>query len=310
MKISNLEHFLSVANSKSINEAAGKLYTSQPNLSKSIKQLENELGFQVFNRSSNGIKLTAKGKQILPEAKQIVEIYNSWLELSDENNLESINIHIYVSFSDYIIPNILLEFRKKYPEIKINYDVGPNPEAYISRSLKKPSICLVMLMDEKYKEKLIQIQGNSPIKLMDGEYRSLVNNENPFADKDFLTMEDLKKMYLVLPCAKKDLVDTDSIPKEMKQMMIENVTENYLEVESLSNVLNMVKNHSESYALTYHPADTRYEEIKNKTLKAIPIKGINLKSSIYMFYSKEAYRTHRAFKFLVNAIREKADEYT
>ncbi|MDO5027001.1 MAG: LysR family transcriptional regulator [Tissierellia bacterium] len=309
MKISNLEHFLAAAESKSINGAAKKLYRSQPNISKSIRQLENELGFKVFNRSSNGIELTENGRNILDEAKQIVEIYNSWLELSDQDQLESIDIHIYVSFSDLIINNILLEFRKLFPEIKIKFEVGVNPEAYITRSMKEPSICLVMLMDEEYKEKLVQIQADEPLKLLQGEYRALVNVDNPISKKPSLTAKDLEKMYLLLPCRKVDLLDTDLIPKEIQMLMNEHFTDNYLEIDSLSNVLNMVKNHPESYALTYHPADARYEGIKNSTLKAIPIEGIDLRASLYLFYSKKAYASYEPVRFLVKTIRGYMSQY-
>ena len=58
MRIETLQYFIEVAKSKSINAAAEKLYISQPALGIAIKNLEKELGFPLFERSHNGVKLT------------------------------------------------------------------------------------------------------------------------------------------------------------------------------------------------------------------------------------------------------------
>lgn len=61
MNFSNLEHFVRVAELLNFSKAADSLYMSQPALSKEIKQLESELGFQLFVRESNGVSLTKAG---------------------------------------------------------------------------------------------------------------------------------------------------------------------------------------------------------------------------------------------------------
>jgi DNA-binding transcriptional LysR family regulator len=57
----HIKYAIEVANTRSISKAAENLYTSQPNLSRAIKTLENELKIKIFKRSSKGIEVTIDG---------------------------------------------------------------------------------------------------------------------------------------------------------------------------------------------------------------------------------------------------------
>ena len=58
------------------------LFISQPSLSAAIATLEKELGYPLFTRSKNGIALTSEGKKILPDAIQMLEMQQNWLDLA------------------------------------------------------------------------------------------------------------------------------------------------------------------------------------------------------------------------------------
>lgn len=64
----DLENFVTCANSKTLSEASEKLHMTQPSLSLGIKKLETELGYPLFLRSKDGLKLTPQGKNLLPDA--------------------------------------------------------------------------------------------------------------------------------------------------------------------------------------------------------------------------------------------------
>ena len=64
MNTIKIRYFVEVARRGSFSEAARHLYTAQPNLSKQIAQMEQELGFSVFTRSKNGITLTNYGETL------------------------------------------------------------------------------------------------------------------------------------------------------------------------------------------------------------------------------------------------------
>lgn len=62
MQIQQLTYFVAIAEQGSINKAAEKLFVTQPNLSKAISNLENELKVRIFNRTNKGVALTDEGK--------------------------------------------------------------------------------------------------------------------------------------------------------------------------------------------------------------------------------------------------------
>ena len=75
MNMNQLKYVLTVANSSSLREAAMKLYISQPALSLSISELENELGIVLFERSNRGIGLTDAGREFITYAKKVLGQY-------------------------------------------------------------------------------------------------------------------------------------------------------------------------------------------------------------------------------------------
>ena len=70
MTLNQLKYAIIVAESESFNEAAKKLFISQPSLSTSIHSLEEEIGVQIFRRSQNGIAVTPDGKEFIGYARQ------------------------------------------------------------------------------------------------------------------------------------------------------------------------------------------------------------------------------------------------
>lgn len=76
MTLAQLRYAITVAGASSMNEAAGKLFISQPSLSASIKELEAEVGVELFKRTNRGISVTLEGEEFIGYARQVVEQYN------------------------------------------------------------------------------------------------------------------------------------------------------------------------------------------------------------------------------------------
>ncbi|MEE1079084.1 MAG: LysR family transcriptional regulator [Agathobacter sp.] len=75
MTLTQLRYVIAVAEAKSMNEAAKQLFISQPSLSCAIKELEEELGIEVFRRSNKGVFVTPEGEEFVGYARQVVEQY-------------------------------------------------------------------------------------------------------------------------------------------------------------------------------------------------------------------------------------------
>lgn len=88
MTLVQLKYVITIATSGSFNEAAKKLFISQPSLSNAINSMEKEIGFSIFLRSQKGIILTAEGEEFIGYARQVVEQYN----LLDAKYVEKTNV--------------------------------------------------------------------------------------------------------------------------------------------------------------------------------------------------------------------------
>ena len=75
LNISQIKYVLVVAGSSSIREAATKLYISQPALSSSLRELEEELGILIFERTNKGISITDEGREFVSYAKKVIAQY-------------------------------------------------------------------------------------------------------------------------------------------------------------------------------------------------------------------------------------------
>jgi DNA-binding transcriptional LysR family regulator len=73
MELRHLRYFVAVAETENVSRAALKLHVSQPGISRQIRDLEDELGFELFERSAKSLKLTSAGKVFLTEARAVLQ---------------------------------------------------------------------------------------------------------------------------------------------------------------------------------------------------------------------------------------------
>ena len=120
--------FYNVAKNKNISKTANELLISQPSISKAIKNLEDQVGCQLFIRSKYGVVLTEEGKIFYDQIKTAMEIINNAeFKLKEIINVEAGVLNIGVSHTltqKYLMPYIKL-FHKEYPKIKLNIVTGP-----------------------------------------------------------------------------------------------------------------------------------------------------------------------------------------
>lgn len=130
----NLEYvkaFYYAAKYGSVTRAAEVMNLSQPAVSQSIKQLENEIGLSLFYRESRGIRLTVAGELLYEHVSQGYELIEKGLtKLRRLKNLELGEVRIGASdmtLRYYLLP-YLETFHERYPEIKVTVSNAPTPE--------------------------------------------------------------------------------------------------------------------------------------------------------------------------------------
>src|SRR3954449_10838280 len=73
MELRHLRYFIAVAEEENVSRAALKLHVSQPALSRQVRDLEEELGFPLLERSAKSVRLTEAGRVFLPEARAVLQ---------------------------------------------------------------------------------------------------------------------------------------------------------------------------------------------------------------------------------------------
>lgn len=309
MKINTLNYFLVLSASKSINEAAKKLFISQPSLTKSIQLMENELGTVLFTRTKAGIQLTCAGKAILPDAQKIVAMYNNWLSLAKDTSAPPIKIYGHISFSDFLLPQVILQLKRNCPDRNISYRSVANPEQYIVSDVTPISIVMTVC-NTSMQQTLTKIQRNAPLILMTGEYQCLMDADNPFAKKGSISLEDLKQMDLMLPVPSKEFLVEESFLKSIMSTIFHTVSPSHvMEVDTLQNVIDAVRNSPDSYAVSFYPALMRYQAASNKKLVHVPFTGLKTKCSLCLFYSKKASQQYPIINTIIDHMVEAAHTF-
>ena len=133
MKLHQLRYLAAVAQSGlNITAAAQKLHTSQPGVSKQIKLLEDELGFQIFVREGRNLtRITPAGQQVIERALHILQEAQSIRALSTELRDEgrgSLSIGTTHTQARYVLPSVIQEFLTRYPNVRLNLHQGTSEQ--------------------------------------------------------------------------------------------------------------------------------------------------------------------------------------
>ena len=130
MTLTQLKYAITVAHARSMNEAARRLFISQPSLSSAIKELETEIGIDLFRRTNRGVSVTPEGEEFIGYARQVVEQYqlieSKYVEKENQKKKFSVSMQHYTfavnAFVDMVLPFGMEEYEFAVHETK-TYDV-------------------------------------------------------------------------------------------------------------------------------------------------------------------------------------------
>jgi len=133
MKLQQLKYLLAIVdNGLNITAAADRMYTSQPGVSKQLKLLEEELGMQLFTRKGKSLGgITPAGHQVIDRARIIMREADNIRSLASDYFQEeegSLSIATTHTQARYVLPEIVAEFRKRYPKVGLNLHQGTSEQ--------------------------------------------------------------------------------------------------------------------------------------------------------------------------------------
>ena len=124
--LKQLSVFVTTARLNRITKAAEELCLTQSAASQSLKELENILGYQVFNRTGRKLLLNDAGRTILPRAIKMLELQNQLQQPSINELAGELKVAASVTIGSYVMPKLFANFVQKYPKVE--------PKLYISNS--------------------------------------------------------------------------------------------------------------------------------------------------------------------------------
>lgn len=194
MELRQLKYFVKAAETLNFSDAAKALNIAQSSLSQQIKQLENELGVQLFLRLSHSISLTEAGEVMLPFAMHTIHEAETCTDrIHDLQKLltGTLNIGVTHSFSP-ILTETVISFMKMYPHIKLNVIYKPMSE--LMELLAKRDLDFVLAF--KPSQPIADVESHI---LFQNSLSAVVNASHPLASKTSVTLAELQKYELALP---------------------------------------------------------------------------------------------------------------
>lgn len=122
MELRHLRYFLAVAEDLHFGRAAERIHIAQPPLSQQIKQLEKEIGVQLFKRTKRSVELTEAGRVFQREAYAVLERLEKGVlktQQADRGEAGWVGIGFLSSMNYDMLPNVIRRFRNQYPNIEL-----------------------------------------------------------------------------------------------------------------------------------------------------------------------------------------------
>lgn len=209
MTLQQIRCAVTIADCNSMNKAAQQLYVSQPTLSGTIKDLEEEIGITIFIRSNRGITVTPEGNEFLGYARQVMDQY----ELLDRRYIEkkSVKKKFSVSMQHYTFAvKAFVELVKQFGMDEYEFSVYETKTYEVLENVRnfKSEIGVIYInaFNEKILNKLFHEMNLEFTPLFDCNTYVYLWKGNPLAKKQSLTMKDLEEY----PCLTFDQGENNS----------------------------------------------------------------------------------------------------
>ena len=194
MELRHLKYFVKIAETLNFSEAAKALFITQSTLSQQIRQLEQEMDAQLFERNNHNVRLTEAGEELLPYARQTLKASQACLDrIEDLQHMLAGTLNIGVTFSfSPIMTEALFAFIKLYPKVKLN--IFYKPMAELMKMLEHDEVDFALTFRPAELNKDIESHF-----LFDNHLAVIVRDDHPLAHRESVSITELEPYDLVLP---------------------------------------------------------------------------------------------------------------
>lgn len=196
MTLQQLKYVIEVAEKGSMNEASKALFISQPSLSNAIKELEKELGINIFGRTNKGVVISNEGQEFLGYARQVLEQSNLLESRYTEGKNYKQKFSISTQHYSFAV-NAFVDLIKEYDPEEYDFTLRETRTYEIIEDVKNLRSELGILYLNDFNEKVLKniINENNLIfeQLFCARPHVFVSSRNPLSEKKQVTLKDLEK---------------------------------------------------------------------------------------------------------------------
>ena len=194
MNLLHMKYAVEVARLGSLNKAAESLLIAQPNISRSIKELESDLGITIFKRSAKGMVLTPDGEEFVEYARDILHRIDRVEQSYRDGSHKKRKFSISVPRACYI-SHAMAEFSKTVGDAPVEiYYKETNSKKTIKKLLENEyKLGIIRYSDnyDKYYKDMLEEKGLSYELVAEFSYVLLMSKDNPLAKRETITYDDL-----------------------------------------------------------------------------------------------------------------------
>ncbi len=291
MDFDQLNTFVEVAKLGSFSRAAEKVLRSQPAVSAQIRQLEQEYGHRLFDRTAKSVRLTPAGEVILDYARQLLALrHNSLRAVAERNGVPVGTLSIGANEGTflYVLPKVFAKYHRMFPKIRISVyrnfthkviekvEDGALDLGMVTLPVKSPSLHVIPL----FKDKVLLMVGPG----------------SPLFNKRSVTMEELAQQPLIIPKtgSTRKLIEKNLRPYRENL----NIT---MELTSLTMIKRFV---AAGFGVSLISSTFAKENVRRGDVRLLKIEGLEISRELGLISQKHRSLPHAASAFSELARKE------
>lgn len=283
----NLRHFrifLTVCEAGTMTRAAEIVYMTQPSVSQVIAELEKEYGVRLFERLNHQLHLTVAGEHLRSYASHIVNLSEQVKkELADLTSQGSIRIGASLTIGAHLLPGIITTYRKELPEVEIFTQVD------------NTSVIEKLIMEDRLDLGLVEGPIYSPHlqeeMLCEDDLIIICGPGHPFWEAAVIDINQLAGKSFIIR-------EPGSGTRDIFERIMSGAGANWKIIGVYNNTEAIKQAVRENLGLAVVPKISIKEEVERGLIRAIDVRGLNLKRNFNLVYHRQKFFTLAMQTFL------------
>lgn len=198
MRLTQLQYLVEIKKYGSISKAAQHLYIAQPSMSTAIRELEEELGYELVKRSKRGVTFTNLGEKAVEKAVLIMQEVET-LRCLNEVDTGHMSGRIFISavpfVCEYFIVDLIVALNKEYPDLLLLLDETDGTSVIRQVSQREADIGVIMICSNEEERFAKELSQNNLVfdEVFQDEMVFLVSEQNPLFLQESATMAEMLK---------------------------------------------------------------------------------------------------------------------